>query len=120
MQPNSPLADDFRLTTDQKKGLEKLKLKTTSDLLMCLPARYARQGEVKRIADLEVGQMATIYGKVLKTKISKAWKKKIPMSEAIIEDGSGKIKAIWFNQAYMAHKAPEGSLAQFEIGRAHV
>jgi len=113
MQPDSLLTSHFRLTPDQKKALDKLKIQTLSDLLLYLPARYARQGEVTKISELETGKIATIYGRVTKTKISKAWKKKIPMSEATIEDESGKIKAIWFHQAYMASKAPEGSLAQF-------
>jgi ATP-dependent DNA helicase RecG len=113
MNPQSLITAHFRPTGDQLKALEKLKIKTLQDLLLHLPSRYARQGEAKQIADLVVGENAIIYGKVVKTKISKAWKKKIPMSEAVIEDGSGKIKAIWFHQAYMVKKVPEGALAQF-------
>lgn len=113
MQPLNLITAHFRLTTDQKKALEKLRITTLEDLLLHLPSRYAQSGDSKRIADLEAGETASIYGRVIKTKISKAWKKKIPMSEAVIEDESGKIKAIWFHQAYMALKVPEGSLAQF-------
>ena len=34
------------------------------------------------------------------------------MAEAVLEDGSGTIKIIWFRQAYMAKLTPEGSLVK--------
>lgn len=46
--------------------------------------------------------MATVYGKISKLKTKKSFHTKISMGEGEIEDLSGKIKIIWFNQAYLA------------------
>jgi ATP-dependent DNA helicase RecG len=101
MQLSSPLSPIFRIDDTQKKALAKLGLHTLRDLLFYFPARYASAGEAKQIADLVAGETATIFGKVIKAGARKAWKSKMPMGEATIEDASGKMKVMWFNQAYM-------------------
>jgi len=103
------LTELFRLNPLQKSALERLGILTVSDLLLYLPSRYEAQGERMKIGELKAGDNAIIYGKVLSTKIGKAYYKKIPISEATIEDETGKMKAVWFHQAYMAKKLAEGS-----------
>ncbi len=85
----------FRLDLKQKKALHKLKLFSVSDLLFYFPARYSNISEVKKIAELTPGDVATIYGKV-------------SMAEGTVEDISGKLKIIWFNQAYLAKMLHDG------------
>ena len=92
----------FRLDENQKRALRRLKIFTVADLLFHFPARYSDLSIVKKIEKLVPGDMATIYGKVSKLKTKKAFRSRIPMAEGEIEDLSGKIKIIWFNQAYLA------------------
>src|SRR3989338_1729053 len=108
MSPDTLLEKIFRLTPLQKNGLAKLSVSTVSDLLLYLPNRYQASGDVKMINELIAGDQATIVGRVIQTKITKAWRKKIPLAEATIEDETGKIKAIWFHQPYLAKKISEG------------
>lgn len=103
----------FRPNLIQKQALERLSLDSVEKLLRYLPARYDEPGSQKKISNLKNGDEATIYGRVLSAKTSKAFHKKIPMGEAMIEDETGKIKAVWFHQAYMAKKVAEGQLAAF-------
>jgi ATP-dependent DNA helicase RecG len=103
----------FRPNTIQQKALERLGLDSVEKVLRYFPSRYDEPGSQKNIADLVAGDEATIYGRVLSSKTSKAFRKKIPMGEAVIEDETGKIKAVWFHQAYMAKKVEEGQLAGF-------
>ena len=98
----------FRLDTNQKKALHRLKLFSVADLLFHFPVRYSDISEVKRIEELIGGETATIYGKVSKLKTKKSFRTKIPMGEAEIEDLTGKIKIIWFHQAYLAKMIHEG------------
>lgn len=100
--PQTPLANIFRLTPLQKKGLEKLRIETVRDLLHYFPARYSSIAEIKLIRDLNQGDEATIYGRVVSAKSAKGFRSKMPMTEAIIEDSTGRIKAVWFRQAYIA------------------
>lgn len=113
MTSDTPLKEIFRLNPLQQKALERLGLKTARDLLYYFPSRYEVPGERKNIADLEAGDDVVIFGKVLSAKTSKAWRKKIPMGEAVIEDETGKIKAIWFHQPYLAKKVAVGQFAEF-------
>lgn len=100
--PQTPLANIFRLTPLQKKGLEKLRIETVRDLLHYFPARYSSIAEIKLIRDLNQGDEATIYGRVVSAKSAKGFRSKMPMTEAVIEDSTGHIKAIWFRQAYIS------------------
>jgi len=102
MEINSPIEKEFRLKEDQKKALTRAGLSTIEDLLYYFPSRYNNISEVKKIKDLKVGDETNIYGKIVSAKTTKAYRKKIPIAEAVIEDDTGKIKAVWFNQAYIA------------------
>ncbi len=108
MQLADPLTSHFRLQEDQKKALARLGLKTIRDILYYFPVRYTNVSEIKLIRDLVVGDTATVYGKISKLKTRKAFRSKIPMGEAMVEDSSGTIPVIWFNQAYMAKMVHEG------------
>ena len=47
-------------------------------------------------------------------KTSRAWVKKIPMSDGTITDETGKIKLVWFNQPYIAKMIHDGQLVRVE------
>jgi len=61
-----------------------------------------------KIAELKTGEVATVYGKVSGLRTKKGFRSKIPMAEGMIEDITGAIKIIWFNQAYLAKMIHEG------------
>ena len=100
--PTTPLSDIFRLTSLQKKGLEKIGIKTANDLLHYFPARYSSIADIKSIRDIRAGESVVIYGRVVSAKSAKGYRSKIPMTEAIVEDSTGRIKVVWFHQAYIA------------------
>ncbi len=102
MELSDKLEVKFRLEESQKKALRRLSLFSVHDLLFHFPVRYSDISEAKQIADLVPGEVATIFGKVSKLKTKKGFRSRIPMGEGEIEDLSGKIKIIWFNQAYLA------------------
>src|SRR3989344_8178324 len=112
MLPHDLISAHFRLRPDQAAGLERLKLNTLADLLLYLPARYAHQGEIKNIADLASGDNASLIVRVVKAETKKAYRRKIPMAEGSFEDETGKIKAVWYHQAYLAKKLFPGQTVQ--------
>ena len=114
MEQTALLEKIFRLNFYQKRALAKLGLFTAGDLLRHFPARYGDVAIIKNIGDLQKGETAVIFGKISNLKTSKAFYKKIPMAEAKITDESGDIKAIWFNQPYIAKMFSEGSLVRAE------
>ncbi len=98
----------FRLDPNQKRALRKLDIFSVADLLWHFPLRYSDISTVMKISDLKPGDSATVYGKVSKLKTKKGFCSKIPMGEGEIEDISGKIKIIWFHQAYLAKMLHDG------------
>ena len=98
----------FRLIPDQKKALARLGLVTVRDLLFYLPERYTGESVMRLIRDLEGGETATVYGEISKLKIKKSFRTKIPMAEGVLDDGTGKLKVTWFNQAFIGKMLHDG------------
>lgn len=95
------------------KSLEKMGIKTLRDLLWHFPARYEDFSKIYKITELEPGQHATIQGAVEDIAIRRTWKKRITIVEATIVDESGSIRAVWFNQPYLASTLRPGRMANF-------
>jgi ATP-dependent DNA helicase RecG len=105
---------NFRLQEAQKKALKKIGLKTIEDLLYHFPTRYGDTSEMKNIGSLVANETAVIFGRISNLKTGKAFIKKTPISEGYIEDETGRIKAIWFHQPYIAKMIHEGTLVRVE------
>jgi len=112
MQLSDSLTKHFRILDAQKKALTRLNIETIRDILYYFPTRYTNVSEIKLIRDVEAGDTVTVYGKIGKLKTKKAFRSKMPMGEAEVEDSSGKIKIMWFNQAYMAKMVHEGDMVE--------
>ncbi|MEK7503054.1 MAG: ATP-dependent DNA helicase RecG, partial [Patescibacteria group bacterium] len=103
----------FRVTPKQRLALKKLGLLTVENLLEHFPYRYEDSADFKKISDLLSGERVRIAGRVAKIEFEKTWKRKLNIAKAVIEDGTGKIEAVWFRQPYIAKMLPEGSTAVF-------
>ena len=114
MTPQSPTEEVFRLQDQQKKALKKLGIQTVRDLLHHFPTRYGDTSEIKNINSLVAGESAVIFGKISGLKASKAFRTKITMAEGRITDDTGTIKALWFNQPYIAKMIGDESLVRVE------
>jgi len=90
--------------------LKKLGLKTVYDLLFYFPFRYDDFSEVLPISELEnkEGQAVSIRGKIMDIQNIRTKWKKMNLTEAIIEDESSCIKAIWFNQPFLIRNLKTG------------
>lgn len=109
MLPSTPISSLVRLDEAHKKALTRLRLVTVMDLLYHLPTRYENVADIQAISSLREGSEAIIYGQVGGLKTRKAWKSRRPIAEGWIEDGSSRIKVIWFNQPYLAKMLVNGA-----------
>lgn len=113
MHPRDLIASHFtRLKPDQKAALTRLGIRTIRDLLYHFPARYESSEGVRTISNLVVGETITLYGTLKGGKARKTWKTRTPSAEAYLEDGSGRVKIMWFRQPYMAKVADQGGLVK--------
>src|SRR4051812_31778979 len=114
MELYSQIEKEFRLIPLQKKALSKMGISTIEDFLYYFPVRYGDTSQMKNVESLAKGDDSTIFGKISGLKTSKAFIKKIPMSEAYITDDTGRIKIVWFNQPYIAKMIHENQLVRVE------
>ena len=112
MHSNSSLEDNFRLVTTQKKALKKLGIKTVYDLLFHFPIRHSETTEQKQVGGLNIGETVMLHGRINKLETRKGFRSKIPMTRAVFEDATGKIRLVWFHQPYIAKMIKEGSIVQ--------
>lgn len=85
----------------KSQTLSKLGIKTVLDMVYYLPFRYEDRSNFTTIARLESGVTATVRGEI-KTYGSIKTKKGLEIFQLELDDGSGIIQGVWFNQPYLA------------------
>ncbi len=106
---STPIDQIARISPPYKKRLGRLKIQTLKDLLYHIPSRYHDFSHVVPIEKLELGEIATVQGTVADIQNTRTWKKRMVLTEAIVEDDTGTVKAIWFNQPYLVRNIGKGS-----------
>lgn len=114
MSPETPIEQTGRLSPPQKKALDRLGIKTVKDLVYHFPTRYGSTAEARRISDLVAGEETAIFGTVKKIETKKSFRSRIPMGKATIEDGTGSIDIVWFNQPYLAKMISQGAIVKIQ------
>jgi len=89
------------------RPLEKLGIVRLEDLLYHIPSRYEDFSIISKIGDLQPGEVVTIRGKVLSINNRYA-RRGFTIQKAKVEDDSGTIELVWFNQPYIAKNLAEG------------
>jgi ATP-dependent DNA helicase RecG len=110
---NTPLSEIKGIGPRFLKLLKQMNISTVRDLLWHFPTRYEDWSEIVKIIDLNPDDLKTIQGTVEKIEIKTTWQKRMLITEALISDNSGSIKAIWFNQPYIKNILKEGVTANF-------
>lgn len=81
--------------------LERLGIKTVLDLIFYYPRRWDDFSAPQNISSLRIGDEAIIKAKILSITQNRTRRKWMSIIEVILEDGTGEIKAIWFNQVFL-------------------
>ncbi len=105
---DTPIQNLPRIGEKYAKALKKLDILAAQDLLFHFPFRYDDYSRKFSIANIPQNEMITIEGKVSDIKTIRTWKRKMFLTEAIISDDSGSIKAVWFNQPYIGGTLKQG------------
>ena len=93
---------------EMERKLERLSLRTAGDLIHHFPRRYDDFSNILPIRQMVPGNV-TFRGQIERIAGRYARTRKLHITEAIISDGTGTIKAIWFNQQYLAKSLPMGT-----------
>ena len=92
------------------KDLKKLGVETVHDLLFYFPFRYDDLSKVVSVAELVPGEISTIQGRVSAIKSRRSHQKRMMLTEGVVEDQTGRIKVVWFNQPYLAKSLRPGTM----------
>ena len=96
---SSPIEDIKGVGPKTAELLNKAGIFTLRDLAYYLPRTYENYQQAQKISDLRPGQV-TIKAKVDDVRNSR--RGRLTITEAVLRDDSGAIRAIWFNQPYRA------------------
>jgi ATP-dependent DNA helicase RecG len=88
-------------------ALRTLGVETLEDLLYHLPFRYEDRSSFARIAELRPGMKVAVSGTVAVAGLRRA--RRVSLFEIRLEDGSGRLKAIWFNQPFLKDTLAKGT-----------
>src|SRR3989344_4642955 len=89
-------------------ALKRLGIRTIRDLLFHFPARYDDFSNVKSISDVIAGETVTVEGMIKRISTGRTQHKRMALTEAVIEDETGRIKALWFNQPFLVRNLKSG------------
>lgn len=92
----------------RSKILQRLEILTVFDLLWYVPRTYFNRNNVQKIATLsDGGEIVSIRGRIIAAKLNRT-RRGFHIFKAMIEDDSGTISAVWFNQPYLARQLKSG------------
>jgi ATP-dependent DNA helicase RecG len=103
-----PLADVDGVSRTAARRLSGLGLETVGDLLAHYPRRYEDYRDRKKVADLRVGEEATVRGRLESLILERTARRGVQVVKALVRDETGAVEAVWFNQGYLAKVLAEG------------
>jgi ATP-dependent DNA helicase RecG len=85
-------------------------VQTIEELLYYFPRRYEDRTNFAKISQLKEGQIYTIKVQVLAGGQRNSWRRRsFSITEALVEDGTGKLNCVWFNQPYLKEYLKPGA-----------
>lgn len=107
-----PIATLAKIPKTHAKRLEKMGIFTVGDLLRHFPTRYEDLSIIQTIEDAQHEQTITIIGKVRSFESKRSWKRKLLISEIVLEDATGYIRLIFFGQRFLENTFREGNMVR--------
>ncbi len=105
----SRLAEPVTLPGTAGKALLALGIETVGDLLEHLPHAHRDRRDVRRVADLAVGEEATVGVAVRSVAVKPTRNRRRKRVEARVADESGPLLAVWWGQPWIARQLGEGA-----------
>lgn len=88
-------------------------VETVGDLLMHVPRRYSRRGELTPLLGLPIGEHVTVVAQVLDVKERTMQRRRGSILEVRITDGTGSLTLTFFNQGWRAKELRAGQRGIF-------
>lgn len=109
MTLDTPLTHIHKLRRPQKEALARLGLATVRDALLFFPVRHESFGQITPVAQLRTGLVQAFRVKVIMIANRRTRRRGFSLTEAVVEDASGPLRAVWFNQPYLPEMLRPGT-----------
>ncbi len=109
MDLTSPVTELPKIGPIFEKKFEKLGIATLENLFYHVPTRYLDYSLVTTISELHPDETATIHAKIVSLKNIYS-KRGLKMQIGSVEDSTGKITVLWFNQPFLVKTLYPGRL----------
>lgn len=86
----------------------RLGLNTLEDLLYCFPRRYDDFRKIRTVAQIVIGEPQSVHVRV-QSSAMRMIGGKMRSTEIWASDGTGRVKAVWFNQPWLVREMPVGT-----------
>src|SRR5512144_3344627 len=84
-------------------------ISSLGDLLGHVPHGYRDRAQPVGLADLKLGEEATVEVEVSGAKLRPTRRRRLTILEADVADSTGRAKAVWFNRAWLADRLQPGA-----------
>ena len=108
MDLSTPIEEIPRVGPQSQKKLKKLGIETVGQLIFHFPHRYEDFSDIIPISKAEPGKIVCVQGKITEIKNIRTFRRRMYITEAKINDESGWIRAVWFNQPYLINTLKKG------------
>lgn len=105
---SSDIVNISRVGQTTAKRLKKIGINTVHDLLFYFPFRYDDLRIITPIEKLTPGANFNIVGQIELIQNKRSHRRKMNITEALVNDDSDNIKVIWFNQPFIAKNLKVG------------
>ncbi len=89
--------------------LQRLRIETVEDALWTIPWRYEDRSVMTPIGKLVPGMIASVCGRVGKCVTKRTRNRRLSLVEVGVEDQTGRMQVVFFNQPYVADLLPVGT-----------
>jgi len=110
LDPTSPLTALSGVGPSVARTLAGAGLTTVGELLLYLPHRYEDRSNPLRVASLaEPDQLVTVVGRIVQLTPRRTRNRRLTIVEGLLDDGTGALPVVWFNQPYLATTLKPGT-----------
>jgi ATP-dependent DNA helicase RecG len=106
---DTPVAEVKGIGPQYQERLSRLGIRKVKDLLYHFPRRYSDFSRIVPIAHAHSGEVIAVKGEVKDIANKKTRTRGMVLTEAVIADDSGSLKALWFNQPFLTTAFKKGT-----------
>lgn len=108
LSPNDPVTKLRLVGPSSREGLRRLGITTVQDLLYHFPREWQDLSRLQTIAEIRPAEHVNLKAGIKKISQFRSPKKRLHITQALLEDETGNIIATWFNQPFLKNSLLTG------------